>query len=61
MVDQGGAGGGLNNNNKSAISGAGAASSNPHAREYLMGLEDKPLMDEFVALYLGMQNKSLER
>ena len=32
-----------------------------HAREYLMGLEDKPLMDEFVALYLGLQNRKLEQ
>ena len=31
-------------------------------RDYLLGLEDKPLMDEFVALYLGMAgNKSLEK
>ena len=31
-------------------------------REYLMGLEDKPLMDEFVALYIGMSsNKKLEQ
>ena len=28
----------------------------------LMGLEDKPLMDEFVALYIGMTgNSSLEQ
>ncbi len=32
------------------------------AKQYLMGLEDKPLMDEFVALYIGMSsNKKLEQ
>jgi len=32
------------------------------ARQYLMGLEDKPLMDEFVALYIGMSSsKKLEQ
>jgi len=30
-------------------------------RDYLIGLEDKPLMDEFVALYLGLQSTKLEQ
>ena len=40
--------------------GRSLASNNP-TKDYLMGLEDKPLMDEFVALYIGMANKKLEQ
>ena len=39
-----------------------AARHNNPTKEYLMGLEDKPLMDEFVALYIGLtSNDKLER
>ena len=39
-----------------------AARQNNPTKEYLMGLEDKPLMDEFVALYIGLtSNDKLER
>ena len=41
------------------------ANTSQNAREYLQGLEDKSLMDEYVALYIGMsghkESKELER
>ena len=41
--------------------GLGRSLANNSTKEYLMGLEDKPLMDEFVALYIGLGNKKLEQ
>ena len=48
--------------NAAAAAARSGLGSGQAAKQYLMGLEDKALMDEFVALYIGMtSNKKLEQ